>query len=380
MANTRMTVCQVLHSLDVGGAEVLASRLARRLGMQHRFVFACLDDLGALGEGLRQEGFPVCVLGRRPGVDWRCVARLASFMRRERVDLLHAHQTTPFAYCLMARLLYPRPPLLFTEHGRHFPDRPHRKRMIANQVLLQKRDRVVGVGQAVRRALIANEGIPAERVSVIYNGIDLAPFAELDDGEAVRRELGLRPDALVLLYVARLDPIKDHATALRTFERVLPEIPDARLVLVGEGAQRAEIEQWIGERNLAGHVLLLGLRHDVARLLGAADLLLLTSLSEGIPLAILEAMAAGVPVVSTRVGGVEEVVENGRTGLLAPARDDTALAQHILRLANDRGFREPLTRAARERVRECFSEDMMTRSYSELYSSVFWESSRTQSA
>ena len=123
------TVCHILHGLQVGGAEVLAAALARRLGDQIRFVFICLDELGTLGAQLRSEGYPVHVLNRRPGVDWRCIAGLGALLRRERVDLVHAHQYTPFFYSLTARLLVRRLGIMFTEHGRHFPDYPRRKRI-----------------------------------------------------------------------------------------------------------------------------------------------------------------------------------------------------------------------------------------------------------
>src|SRR5204862_1893786 len=133
--------------------------------------------------------------------------------------LVHAHQYTPFFYALAARLLYRRPPVLFTEHGRHQPDYPRRKRMVINRLLLERRDRVVGVGEAVRQALIANEGIPARRIEVVYNGIDanqFAPARHLEgQREKVRAELGLSATDLVILQVARLDYLKDHATAVR---------------------------------------------------------------------------------------------------------------------------------------------------------------------
>src|SRR5207253_8484624 len=135
----------------------------------------------------RAEGFPVEVLGRKAGLDWACPLRLARLLRRERVDVLHAHQYTPFFYGLAARLATrfagspPRRPILFTEHGRHQPDYPRPKRMLANRLLLSRRDRVVGVGAAVRRALIANEGIPPRRVAVRYNGSDVDAFAGAGD-------------------------------------------------------------------------------------------------------------------------------------------------------------------------------------------------------
>src|SRR5262249_37836286 len=154
------------------------------------------------------EGFRVELLDRRPGVDWRCAYRLGEFLRRERVDLLHAHQYTPFFYASMARWLYRRPAVVFTEHGRHQPDYPRRKRMLRKRLLLQRRDRVVGVGQVVRRALIENEGLPAGRVQVIYNGIDVSPLAGGLDRSAIRDEIGVGRTDFMLLQVARLDYLK----------------------------------------------------------------------------------------------------------------------------------------------------------------------------
>src|SRR5262245_55813187 len=240
----RPTVCQVLHALRVGGAEVLAARLARRLRNDYRFLFVCLDELGTLGEELRGEGFPVHVLGRRPGLDLRTMLSLAGLFRRERVDVIQAHQYTPFFYSATARWLGRRVPVLFTEHGRHFPDYPRRKRIVANRLLLGRRDRVVGVGEAVRQALVRNEGMAPDRVGVIYNGIDLGRFAGATvDRSALRQEVGAGPDDLVLMQVARLDYLKDHATAVRTLGRVAASRPEALLVLIGQGPEQPRIEE-----------------------------------------------------------------------------------------------------------------------------------------
>lgn len=366
----RATICHVLHGLGVGGAEVLAARLAHVLVERFSVLFACLDESGAIGEQLRKEGFEVHVLGRRPGLDWRCVRRLAALLRRERVDLLHAHQYTPFFYGATARMLGRRCPILMTEHGRPFPDHPRPKRMLANRLLLGRRDRLVGVGRAVRRALIDNEGFPASRVGVLYNGIDTDPLDPcLHDRDAARAELGLGAGDLAIVQVARLDALKDHATAIRTIERVASRRPSARLILVGEGPERPVILAMVAGRGLGPHVILLGTRSDVPRLLAAADVVLLTSVSEGIPLTLIEAMAAGRPIVSTDVGGVREVVEDGRTALLAPARDDAALADRIERLASDRALRERLGRAGPERAAE-FSERRMHAEYLALYGAM----------
>ncbi len=209
MPTVNPTICQVLHSLVVGGAEVLAARLARALAPQYRFVFACLDELGTLGEELRSEGFLVEVLRRRPGIDWRCMKALRRLWQREGVALVHAHQYTPFFYALAARHWRRLPPVLFTEHGRWFPDFRRPKRVLFNRLMLRRTDRVVGVGEAVRRALVNNEGIPSGRVQVIYNGVDGAAFnGQMVEPAAVRRELGLADDQLIVIHVARLDHLR----------------------------------------------------------------------------------------------------------------------------------------------------------------------------
>lgn len=368
------TVCHLLHGLWVGGAEVLASRLARGLQDSFRFLFVCLDELGTLGRELQREGFPVVVLGRKPRVDWFCSWRLSRLLRKERVDLIHAHQYTPFFYALTARLLYRRPPILFTEHGRHFPDFPRPKRKLANRLLLQQRDRVVGVGQAVRQALIQNEGLPGQRIEVIYNGINLGT-PKNPEGERcrVRQELGLKKNELVVLQVARLDPIKDHGTALRSFARLANRCPEARLLIVGEGPQEETIRAQVRQLHLESQVLLLGLRTDIPSLLAAADLFLLTSVSEGIPLTIIEAMTAELPVVATKVGGLPEIIEDGKNGFLVPAKDDATLAEKILLLATNPSRRKDMGQAGAHLARRMFSEPAMKTAYLNLYQQMLAE-------
>ena len=242
--------------------------------------------------------------------------------------------------------------------------------MVANRLILRRCDRVVAVGEAVRQALIHNEGIAPERVGVIYNGIPLERFqTRLTDSEraAVRDEIGIAAGDLTLVQVARLDYLKDHATAIRTVERVVGECARARLLLVGDGSERGAIEDLVRQRNLGEHVRLLGQRRDVPRLLAASDIVLLTSISEGIPLTLIEAMAAGRAVVSTRVGGVAEVVADGETGLLAASGDAAALADHILRLAADPWRQEEMGRLGRERSESLFSERQMHDRYRKCY-------------
>lgn len=367
-SRSRPTVIQVLHTLEVGGAEVLAARIVRRLQERFHFVFACLDGLGTLGKQLREEGFRVEVLNRKPGIDVACVRRLAQFADDQQVQVIHAHQYTPFFYARAPGWAGRRAPVLFTEHGRVHPDLPNRKRILFNRLFLRSCDRVVAVGESVKRALIANEGIPSGRIDVIYNGVRLVDFAEdSQERSDVRRELGLAPTTPVAIQVARLDGLKDHFTALRTAERVRESLPDFQLLLVGEGPERPKIEAEIETRGLGETVRLLGLRTDVRRLLAAADLFLLTSISEGIPVTLIEAMAARLPIVSTDVGGVPEVVVPGETGWMAPAGDDVQLAQAVIQSLSDPDRCRAMAIAGWRRAEELFSEQQMHDAYAALY-------------
>ena len=367
MAAKPQTICQLVHGLPVGGAEVLVDRFTRCFSRDYRVVIACLDHIGELGERLATDGYKVALLSRRPGFDWGCVRRLAAFCRRERVDLVHAHQYTPFAYALASRAVGARPRVLFTEHGRFFPDYPSRKRMWFNRLMSRGSDRYIAVGGAVRQALVDNEGLPAERVEVVYNGVDLDQSASPHDRNAARAELGVAADEFLVLQVARLDPIKDHPTAIEATRIARAQEPRLRLMIVGEGSERGVIESLIRERGLHEVVELLGLRRDVPRLLSAADAFLLTSVSEGIPVTVIEAMGAGVPVVSTSVGGVTEVITDGETGLLAPAGDADKLAEALLRVQTTPELAANLAQRAREDAHRRFSEQQMLDCYANVY-------------
>ncbi|MCS7306912.1 MAG: glycosyltransferase [Thermoguttaceae bacterium] len=364
----RPTVCQLLHSLQIGGAEVLAADLARGLADRYRFIFICLDNLGRLAERLQTEGFPVVCLGRRPGFDGACIFRLARLWREYEVDVVHAHQYTPFFYAACARAWRGRPPILFTEHGRWYPDYPRRRRILFNRLVLRGRDRVTAVGQAVREALVRNEGLPRHRIRVIYNGVDVGRFAPRPERRLpVREALGLTPTDFVIIQVARLDYLKDHITAVRTMARLVRQVPEARLLLVGQGPKRPLIQAEIQAQGLEGVVHLLGEREDVPQLLWAADVAMLTSISEGIPVTLIEAMAAELPVVATKVGGVPEVVLHEQTGLLGPVGDDEQLAQYLIRLATDRSLRCRLGQAGRRRAEEIFAQPLMHQQYAECF-------------
>ncbi len=370
-------IAHVLHRLYLAGAEVLAAALSRQLRDRYRFVFLCLDEVGPLGQQLQTEGFTVIDLQRKPGVDFKVAAHIREVVRREKINLLHAHQYTPFFYASLSRRFSNNPAILFTEHGRHYPDLRKLKRVLANQWLLRKHDRVTAVGAWVKQALVSNEGLPEKRIEVIYNGIDPQQFQpvsqRLDERAAVRAELGLADDEIVVAQVARFHPVKDHATAIKAWalvqQKISAEAPGlkATLLLVGDGELRPTLEKLVRELGISESVRFLGVRKDVHRLLAGVDLFLLSSLSEGVSVTLLEAMGSALPIAATDVGGNPEVVQHSVTGLLSPRRDAPALANNLLTLIQDTSLRQRMGSAGRARLLTHFTQSDMHANYAALY-------------
>ena len=366
----RPVVMHVLHTLARAGTEVLVRDMVRGMSDGFRFVVAALDGRGPLGRELRAMGVPVHVLGRRPGFDGRCVGRLRRLMRRHRVGVVHAHQYTPWFYSALARWgAGGSAKLIFTEHRRHWPDRRRWKRLIANRVLGRMTDRVTAVGEYSRRALIDYEGFGADRVEVIHNGIDCDALAkgDPDAGRRVRGELGIDEAEPVILQVGSLRAVKDHATAIDALRGLHDRGCGAWLLLAGDGPLRDELETRAQEQGVAEHVRFLGDRGDVAALWQAADVGLCTSVSEGISVALLEAMAAGKAVVATDVGGNPEIVIGDQTGYLAGRGDVNGITDALYDLLGSVELRAGFGAAGRERAKAHFDEAKMHRLYSAVY-------------
>ena len=351
----------------VAGAESLVHEMVLTMKSDFDFALFLLDEVGPLGEDLADRGIPVHVLGRKPGVDFALMQRLGCALREEGVDLVHAHQYTPWFYgTLGAAIGWKRPRVLFTEHGRHYPDVAKPKRIAFNRILDPFTDGIVAVSGFVRNALRDNEGLRERRIRVLYNGIDPSGFGHDVDRAALRRDQGVGIDDPVVGIAARFAPVKDHAMLLDAFRIAREAIPAAKLVLAGDGPLRAELEARAHELDIAESVRFLGVRRDVPALLRTWDVFCLSSLSEGTSVTLLEAMASGLPAAVTAVGGNPEIVEEGKTGVLVPRGDAQSMGGALIRLLGDAGMRERMGRAGQERVRGSFTLDGMIDGYRDL--------------
>jgi glycosyltransferase involved in cell wall biosynthesis len=359
----------VMHVMHVAGAEVLVAETIRALGNRLDPVIFCLDAIGPLGEALQSQRVPVVTFARRPGHDWRVAWQMARELRRRRIQVIHAHQYTPFFYSALARVLAGgRPRLIFTEHGRHYPDVVRPARRGVNRWLLS---RLATEANAVcafsARALREVDGFSNVRVGVIENGIHVDRYAGHRDSTVAKRHLGVPVDRRYVVNVARQHPVKDQATLIDGFRLVASAHPDVDLLLAGDGPLRADLEQHVRRLQLGDRVRFLGVRDDVPHVLAAAEVFCLTSVSEAASLTLLEAMASGLPVVITDVGGNPEIVRDGVEGLLVPRGDAAAVGRALLQILDDRALAARLGGAGAERVRQLYRLDRTIARYYELY-------------
>ena len=359
----------VLHVMQVAGAEVLVREVIRRLAGRIAPTVFCLDAVGRIGEEMLREGTDLVCLNRRPGRDWGVARRMAAAVREREVDLIHAHQYSPFFYAALAKVLCGlRPRLVLTEHGRHYPDRVSPLRRAVNRLALDRlADAVTACCRFSADGLSKVDGFAGRRIEVIENGIEVERYGPATDRRAARAKVGLDPDRRYIVHVARHHPVKDQPTLLRGFAAAAPDLPDVDLLLAGDGPLRGELESFAAELRVTDRVKFLGIRSDVPDLMRAADVFALTSLSEAASLTLLEAMASGLPGVVTDVGGNPEIVRHGREGLLFPRGDTAGCAAALRRLFRDPQFAAKLGAAGRRRAEERYRLERTVERYYGLY-------------
>jgi glycosyltransferase involved in cell wall biosynthesis len=291
---------------------------------------AAIDQIGA--DFLDLPGFTKAISLRDIGVFWA----LYRLLRRVRPHIVHTHKTKAGALGRLAALLAGVPVIVHTFHGHAFDGYFSRLAnyivLVIERLLAHRTDAVVTVSTQVRRALLSYGIASPKRVHTIPLGLELEPFlaAERSD-DGFREELGFAPNAPLVCILGRVVPIKGLTVFLRAAKRVLAEIPDARFVVVGDGESRVELEEFAHTLELGDRVNFTGFRDDVIRIFASVDLVAQSSFNEGSPVTLIEALSAGCYVVATGVGGVADVVDSDRLGLLAPSGDDKTLADVMVR-------------------------------------------------
>jgi glycosyltransferase involved in cell wall biosynthesis len=351
----------VIGGLGKGGAEYQLHELLRHLDRQ-RFVPAVfvLDAGGFWAEPIRRLGVPVVELPRRGHGDFGRLWRLRRALGAFAPHLLQTIRWSGNSYGRIAALGLGIPVVVAAERARALRRPPWQ--VALDRLLDRVTDAYLVNCAAIADGLVRRERVARAKITVVPNGIDISAFPPLSlDRRAARAAAGLDAERRLVVQVGRLTAQKDHPTFLRAAALVAQQVPDVDFLLVGEGAERAALETLARQLGLASRVRFLGLRHDVPALLRASDVLTLTSVYEGFPNVLLEAMASGAVAVATAVDGAVEAIVAEETGLLVPPRAPAAVAAAVLRVLGDAALAERLARTARRRVEAEFTVEAMAR-------------------
>ncbi len=362
----KIRVVELLATGSSGGAQEHVYNLITRLDRQRYDVSVLALSGGPGARRLERTGVPVCVLDDMS--DAEAVEAVAAHLAAVDADVVHNHMYraevvgTQAAWALAAAGRR-RPLVVGTVHS-------SRIRADADRDLLRRltprMDHLVAVSRAIVRK-IEDEGRRGAPISLIYNGVDLARYSEQEACCTLHREYGIASGSQIVGVVARLEPEKGHPTLLEAWPTVLEAVPNAHLLIVGEGSERTSLELQALGLGISRSVTFTGRRDDVPAVTAALDVAVLPSYREAQGLSILEAMALSRPVVASAVGGIPEMIEHGRTGLLVPPRKPAALAASIVRLLTDHPYADTLARAGHDLVYERFCVELMVRAVETIY-------------
>jgi glycosyltransferase involved in cell wall biosynthesis len=365
-ARDRIRVVELLATGTSGGAQEHVFNIVSRLDRSRYDVSVLSLGNGAAIRRLERAHIEVCVLDDMD--DTAAIQAVAAHLAAVKADVVHNHMYraevvgTQAAWALAAAGKR-RPYIVGTVHSSRI--RSDEDRELLRQ-LTPKMDHLIAVSRAIERKL-DEEGRVGAPISLIYNGVDLTRYSEPDICGTLHSEFPIPPDSPIVGVVARLEPEKGHPTLIAAWPAVIAAVPKAHLLIVGEGSQRELLEAQVKELGIRSSVTFTGRRDDVPAVTAALDIAVLPSYREAQGLSILEAMALSRPVVASAVGGIPEMIEDGRTGLLVPPRDPAALSAAIVRLLKNHPYADTLAKAAQNQVHDRFCVELMVRAIESIY-------------
>lgn len=360
-------ILHLIDSLNVGGAEVLLVQLVRGIKAAGYDVSVGYSTHGPLEKTLFEMGIPAVQLPRLGRIDPLLFLRICQLILREKPAIVHTHLFKSDLHGRLAARLCGVPVVISTSHS--IDDWARRVPLGYLYGLTAKFvDRVIAVSSSVRDYQIRHTGISPDRICVIENGVDISRFAGQDDaGRMVRDEFRIGRDVPLVGIIGRLQPVKGHENFLEAAVQIKSSLPEARFLVVGDGPLRDELVMLAQTLGLGASVIFCGIRRDIPAILAALDVLVISSKWEGLPVTLLEGMAARCPIVSTAVGGIPMVVADGESALLIPVEDSLALADACLTLLQNPLLSRSLAEAGFARVKSQFSLDAMVHNTLKLY-------------
>ncbi|MBI3802811.1 MAG: glycosyltransferase [Nitrospirae bacterium] len=369
-----VTVLHLISRLPSGGVENQLRKVVRLYDRRlFRPIVCCMKEKGETGEAIERDGTPVIVLNRmqRHTFDLRLVGLLRRLMREQRVTILRTHQFHANLYGRIAAISAGVPVILPSFHNTYARRKRHRS--VVNWLLARGTDRLITVSDAVKRDLIRYDHLPEEKIKVIHNGCDIDRFMRPALQEDLRVKWKIPAAAPVIGTVGRLAKEKGQALLIEAVSLLQSEFPDLHLIIVGEGPEREALEKEGARRGLGNRLILTGLQREVPDYLALMNLFVFPSLNEGFSNALLEAMAAGKPVIASDIVENVEILPSEKFGLRVPPNDAGALAEKIRFLLKNPSEAEAMGRRAQARVAAEFTDAIMMEKIQRLYQTLLQE-------
>ncbi len=365
--SSKIKILHVTFNMGIGGTEQVIRQIIENSDHEkftHEIL--CIDGtIGALGLGLKEKGIHIESTQRKSGTDFKLIFFIRSLIKNNNINVLHCHQYTPYFYGALAAVGLATK-VIFTEHGRFFPDRHHPKRRFINPLLVMATDHITAISKSTADAVAEYEYVQRDRITVVYNGV-----ADIENKNLNRvtllEELGLEKKYRYIGTVSRLEPIKNQTMMINAFYKAKQTLPDIKLVLIGDGAKMQGLKELATSLRVEQDVIFTGFLDNPQRYISLFDIFLLSSFSEGTSMTLLEAMSLSKPCVVTNVGGNPEIVIHDKTGFVVPSDDADIFSNSIVQLLSDDEKRVELGRLGRIRFLEKFSATQMIEKYQSLY-------------
>ena len=325
--NRPVKVLHITFDMTIGGAQQVIRQLVENMDPTRvESEIVCIDGrLGEIGEMLQEQGVNIHLLDRQPGFDLQLIKNIYKIIKAGSFDIVHCHQYTPYVYGLLASI-FTSANVIFTEHGRFYPDYGTWKRKLVNPFFSLFTDKITAISEATKQALVKYENFKADKIEVIYNGIKDHSDIEVDE-KALKKQFGIPPDAFIFGTISRLQPIKNQTMMIKAFKQVHDEHENTHLLIVGDGEMRATLEKLTKDLQLSEAVTFTGFQKDPYPFHKIIDVFLLTSFSEGTSMTLLEAMSFSTPCIVTDVGGNPEIITDKVNGVLVESDGEIRLIE-----------------------------------------------------
>lgn len=363
----KIRLMQISHDLAIGGLQQVVVNICKNINRQlFDISVLCLRDRGIFSSEIEKLGIEVfCLPQKEHKTDYFSFFKVADILKRQQIDIIHTHNTQPFIDGTIGALLAGIKTIIHTDHARSFPDK--KRYMFAEWLMSKFAYKVVGVSEHTSQNLIKFEKISPKKVITILNGIDRLKFnIELDKNKK-KKELGIEGKNPIIGLGVRLIEQKGISYLLEAMKEIIKSFPDIILIIAGDGPHENVLKNLVNILKIDKNILFIGPRTDIPELLKIFDIYVLPSLSEGLPMVLLEAMAAGCPIVASDVGGIPIAISHGDNGSLVQPKSTQALSFEIIKLLKNKNIRLQYINNSYKIINKKFNAKIMTEKYENLY-------------